>query len=335
MTDSELKFSGKKVLVTGAAGFIGSHLVEELVLNGASVKAFVRYNGRSDWGWLETLSEDIRKSVEVVPGDICDARSVREAAKGTEAVFHLAALIAIPYSYRAPQSYVDTNVQGTLNVLEAARDLSVGRVVVTSTSEVYGTAVKVPIDEKHPRQGQSPYSATKIAADALAEAYFRSFQVPVVTVRPFNTYGPRQSARAIIPTIITQLVSGRNEVQIGSLQPTRDLLYVKDTVAGFLHAGSMAELVGQEVNLCTGSEISIGDLANRLISMVGSSARIVCDSSRLRPAKSEVNRLLGTSDKIHRLTGWEPKVDLDTGLRLCIDWFKRNAHLYKAGIYNV
>lgn len=332
-----MNLQGKRVLVTGADGFIGSHLVEGLLDRGVDVKAFVYYNSFNSWGWLDTLSADRLKRIEVFAGDIRDPHGVRESMKGVDVVLHLAALIAIPFSYHSPDSYVDTNVKGTLNVLQAARELGTERVAVTSTSEVYGTARYVPIDEAHPRQGQSPYSATKIAADAMAESFYRSFGTPVTTIRPFNTYGPRQSARAVIPTIITQLASGSTEISLGSLHPTRDLNFVSDTVDGFIAAASCDELVGRDVNIANGKEISIGDLAGALIDIMNPAARIVSDEDRLRPEKSEVERLLGSNALARETTGWEPKVALREGLERTVEWFSDPANLsrYKADIYNV
>ncbi len=324
-----------KVLVTGAGGFIGSHLTELLLREGIEVKAFVHYNSLGTWGWIDTFPKELKDSVEVFAGDIRDPHGVREAMKGCEAVFHLAALIAIPFSYHSPDSYVDTNVKGTLNVLQAARDLGGIRVLVTSTSEVYGTAKYVPIDENHPFQGQSPYSATKIGADRLAESFYRSFDLPVTLVRPFNTFGPRQSARAVIPTIITQLLSGKKEIRLGSLTPTRDFNYVKDTANGFYQIYLSDQTVGQEINIATQKEISIGDLANELIKQINPEAKIVCDEQRLRPEKSEVNRLLGSNHKIRQLTNWRPCYSFETGLAETIDFLRMNMNRYKTDIYNV
>lgn len=324
-----------KVLVTGADGFIGSHLTEELVKKGYDVRAFAYYNSFNTWGWLDTLPKDIMDHIEVFTGDIRDPNGVRTAMQGTEEVFHLAALIAIPFSYHSPDSYVDTNIKGTLNVLQAARDLDVRKIMVTSTSEVYGTAQYVPIDEKHPYQGQSPYSATKIGADRLAESFYRSFELPVAIVRPFNTYGPRQSARAVIPTIITQLLAGKTEIKLGSLTPTRDFNYVKDTVAGFIAIAESDKTVGEEINIATGQEISIGDLAKEIISQINPSAEIVCDEDRLRPDKSEVNRLLGDNTKIKALTDWKQKYTFSEGIAETIEWLKGNLDKYKTDIYNV
>ena len=329
------EFMAKKALVTGADGFIGSHLAERLVRSGYEVRAFAFYNSFNSWGWLDTLDDDIKNSMEVFCGDIRDPNGVREALRGVDAVFHLAALIAIPFSYHSPDSYVDTNIKGTLNVLQAARDLETSRVLVTSTSEVYGTARYVPIDENHPYQGQSPYSATKIGADRLAESFYRAFGLPVTIVRPFNTYGPRQSARAVIPTIITQLLGGAKEIKLGSLEPTRDFNYVKDTVAGFIALAECEKAIGEEVNIATGVEISIGELARELIRQLNPSAKIVCESERVRPDKSEVERLLGDNTKIKALTGWSPKYDLASGLAETIEWLRGNLQRYKTGIYNI
>ena len=324
-----------KVLVTGAGGFIGSHLTELLLREGIEVKAFVHYNSLGTWGWIDSFPKELKEGMQVFAGDIRDPHGVREAVKGCEAVFHLAALIAIPFSYHSPDSYVDTNVKGTLNVLQAARDLGGIRVLVTSTSEVYGTAQYVPIDEKHPFQGQSPYSATKIGADRLAESFYRSFDLPITIVRPFNTYGPRQSARAVIPTIITQLLSGKNQIQLGSLTPTRDFNYVKDTANGFYQIYLSEKTVGQEINIATQKEISIGDLANELIRQINPEAKIVCDEQRLRPEKSEVNRLLGCNKKIQQLTAWRQQYSFESGLAETVDFLRQNMNRYKTDIYNV
>lgn len=325
----------KKVLVTGADGFIGSHLVEQLMEKGYTVKAFVFYNSFNSWGWLDNLPKNKLKEIEIFSGDIRDPNGVREAAKGIDIIYHLAALIAIPFSYHSPDSYVDTNIKGTLNVLQAARDLETSRILITSTSEVYGTAQYVPIDEEHPFQGQSPYSATKIGADRLAESFYRSFNMPITIVRPFNTYGPRQSARAVIPTIITQLLSGKEEIKLGSLTPTRDFNYVKDTVKGFISIAESDRTVGEEVNIATQNEISIGQLAEELIRQINPSAKILCDEQRLRPEKSEVNRLLGSNKKIMNLTSWKPAYSLSQGLEETIEWMKKNLDNYKADIYNI
>lgn len=323
------------VLVTGADGFIGSHLVEALLLEGHKVRAFVYYNSFNSWGWLDTLPKEVLKEIEVFTGDIRDPNGVKESMKGIEEVYHLAALIAIPFSYHSPDSYVDTNVKGTLNVLQAARDLNTKRVLVTSTSEVYGTAQYVPIDERHPFQGQSPYSATKIGADRIAESFYRSFDMPVTIVRPFNTYGPRQSARAVIPTIITQLLAGKKEIKLGSITPTRDFNYVKDTVQGFIEIDKSNNTIGEEINIATQREISIGELAQELIDQINPNAKIVCEEQRLRPEKSEVNRLLGSNEKIKQLTNWKPKYTLQTGLTETIEWIKSNLDKYKIDIYNI
>lgn len=328
---------GKKVLVTGADGFIGSHLVERLLAEGCQVKAFVYYNSFNSWGWLDTFSKETLSQIEIFSGDVRDPHGVREAVKSVDVVFHLAALIAIPYSYYSPESYVDTNIKGTLNILQACRDLNVEKLLVTSTSEVYGTALYVPIDEKHPRQGQSPYSATKIGADSLADSFYRSFNLPITIVRPFNTYGPRQSARAVIPTIITQLLNGAEQIKLGALHPTRDLLFVKDTANGFVEIAKSEKTNGQEINIATQNEISILDLAEKLISLINPKAQIVSDDVRLRPEKSEVERLLGSNQKIKELTDWTPNFTLEQGLLQTIEWFsdKNNLSRYKSDIYNV
>ena len=323
------------VLVTGADGFIGSHLTEELVKKGERVKAFCYYNSFGSWGWLDTLPPEIKNEIEVFMGDIRDPNGVRTAMEGQDVVYHLAALIAIPFSYHSPDSYVDTNIKGTLNVLNAARQVGTKRLLVTSTSEVYGTARYVPIDENHPYQGQSPYSATKIGADRLAESFYRSFGLPVTIVRPFNTYGPRQSARAVIPTIITQLLAGRTEIHLGSLTPTRDFNYVKDTAHGFMTIAGCEKAIGQELNIATGREISIGQLAEELIRQINPEARIVTDTERLRPEKSEVNRLLGSAEKLHALTGWKPAYTFEQGLAETIAWIRNNLDQYKIDIYNL
>ncbi len=327
----------KKILVTGADGFIGSHLVERLIDEGYDIKAFVQYNSFNSWGWLDTFPKEKLKKIEVFSGDIRDPYGVRTAIKDVNIVFHLAALIAIPFSYHSPDNYVDTNIKGTLNVLQAARDFNIEKVLVTSTSEVYGTALYVPIDEKHPKQGQSPYSATKIGADALADSFFRSFNLPVTIVRPFNTFGPRQSARAVIPTIITQLLRGIKDIKLGALHPTRDLLYVKDTAQGFIDIANSEKVHGHEVNICTNSEITIGELAEKIISIINPAAQVICDEVRLRPEKSEVERLFGENKKILELTKWKQKISLDEGLKETIEWFRREENLgrYKADIYNV
>ncbi|MDR7857545.1 NAD-dependent 4,6-dehydratase LegB [Tissierella sp.] len=325
----------KNILVTGADGFIGSHLTEELIREGHKVRAFAYYNSFNSWGWLDTLPKEILNEIDVFTGDIRDPNGVKESMKGIDEVYHLAALIAIPFSYHSPDSYVDTNIKGTLNVLQAARDLETSRILVTSTSEVYGTAQYVPIDENHPFQGQSPYSATKIGADRIAESFYRSFDMPITIVRPFNTYGPRQSARAVIPTIITQLLAGKEELKLGSLTPTRDFNYVKDTVQGFIEIARSKNTIGEEINIATQEEISIGQLAQEMINQINPNARIICEEERLRPEKSEVNRLLGSNEKIKRLTSWEPKYSLEQGLIETIEWIKSNLDKYKIDIYNL
>ena len=324
-----------KVLVTGADGFIGSHLTEELVKRGYDVKAFTYYNSFGTWGWLDSLPRAIRDQIEIFQGDIRDPNGVRTAVKGVEQIFHLAALIAIPFSYHSPDSYVDTNIKGTLNVLQAARDYDVSKIMITSTSEVYGTAQYVPIDEQHPFQGQSPYSATKIGADRLAESFYRSFGTPIAIVRPFNTYGPRQSARAVIPAIISQLLAGEKRIKLGALTPTRDFNYVKDTVGGFISIAESENTIGQEINIATQQEISIGELAREIISQINPQAEIICDEERLRPEKSEVNRLLGCNAKIRKLTGWKPEYTLSQGIAETIRWIEQNMEVYKTDIYNI
>lgn len=325
----------KKVLVTGADGFIGSHLVEELISQGYQVKAFVYYNSFNTWGWIDSFPKELQEKIEIFAGDVRDPNAVREAMKGVQAVCHLAALIAIPYSYYAPDAYVDTNIKGTLNILQAARDLELERVLITSTSEVYGTAQYVPIDEHHPFQGQSPYSATKIGADRLAESFYRSFDLPVTIVRPFNTFGPRQSARAVIPTIITQLLSGKKTIQLGSLHPTRDFNYVKDTARGFVEIMKATQTIGEEINIATQKEISIKQLAEELIWQINPKASILCDEQRLRPQKSEVERLLGSNEKILRLTSWKPQYTFEEGIAETISFLRDNMERYKVDIYNV
>ncbi len=325
--------AGKKVLVTGADGFIGSHLAETLVRKGCQVRAFCHYNSTQSWGWLDESAKEILSQMEVVLGDIRDPDSVRSAVEGCQVVFHLAALIGIPYSYQCPESYIDTNIKGTLHILRAGRDCGVERILVTSTSEVYGTAQYVPIDEKHPLQGQSPYSASKIGADRLAESFWRSFGTPVVIVRPFNTYGPRQSARAVIPTIITQLLAGQRQIRLGDTAPRRDLNFVHDVCEGFFAVAGSDAAVGQEINIASGREISIGELARIMIHQIDPSAEIVTDRDRIRPAASEVQRLLGCNRRIRELTGWQPRHSLEEGLRITIEWFRQNQNRYKPGIY--
>lgn len=326
-----------KLLVTGADGFIGSHLTEALISRGYEVRAFIFYNSFNSWGWLDHCANNVKGQFEIFAGDIRDPNGVRKAFEDIDIVFHLAALIAIPFSYHSPDSYVDTNIKGTLNVLQAARDGGCERVLVTSTSEVYGTAQYVPIDEKHPFQGQSPYSATKIGADRIAESFYRSFKTPVTIIRPFNTFGPRQSARAVIPTIITQLLSGAMEIKLGSLHPTRDFNFVKDIVNGFIAIAETPETIGEEINIASQQEISIGQLAQYIIDQINPDARILHDDIRLRPEDSEVERLLGCNEKIRRLTGWQPNYSLKDGLRETIAWFNDRENLkgYKWHIYNV
>lgn len=323
-----------KVLVTGADGFIGSHLTEALLAKGCEVRALAQYNSFNNWGWLE----DIRHpGLEVVTGDVRDPNFCRHIVKGVDTVFHLAALIAIPYSYIAPDSYVDTNVKGTLNICQAVRDNGVDRLLVTSTSEVYGTAKYVPIDEKHPKQPQSPYSASKIGADAIALSFHNAFDTPVTVVRPFNTYGPRQSARAIIPTIITQIANGEREIKVGDLTPTRDFNYVADTAAGFIALAGCDEAIGREVNIATGREVSMADTLKTIARLMDAEVDWVTDPQRLRPGGSEVYRLLGDNSLITSLTDWRPQYSLEAGLRKTIEWFSDRSNLrkYKSGIYNV
>jgi len=323
--------AGKRVVVTGADGFIGSHLVEALVAAGSQVTAFCYYNSFDSRGWLDSSDANITDQVEFFMGDVRDPNGVRTALKGANVVFHLAALIGIPYSYHSPDSYVDTNVKGTLNVLQAGRDLGLERIVVTSTSEVYGTAQYVPIDEKHPLQGQSPYSASKIGADKMAESFYRSFDLPVVTVRPFNTYGPRQSARAVIPTIITQLLGGTGEIRLGSVSPVRDLTYVRDTAQGFIQVGSCDQAIGREVNLGSGAGISVGELATLLTDITGSSATVTAENERLRPTKSEVEQLVADATLAKSLSEWTAQVALREGLTRTVEWFRENSHRYRSG----
>lgn len=327
--------AGNSVVVTGADGFIGSHLAEVLVQEGCKVRALCQYNSFSGWGWLD--HSPYRDEMEIVMGDVRDPVQMRTLARGVDTIFHLAALIAIPYSYQAPTSYVDTNVMGTLNVLQAALDEGVGRVIQTSTSEVYGTARYVPIDEKHPVQAQSPYSATKIGADALAFSYFSSFNLPVVIARPFNTYGPRQSARAVIPTAITQLLSGRKRVRLGKLTPTRDFNFVLDTCAGFLALAQCDAAIGKTVNIGSGREISVGETVSLVARLMQLEVEIECDEQRLRPDNSEVERLLCDNTLIRALTGFVPRHSLEEGLNATIAWLREPANFarYKADIYNV
>jgi len=327
------------VAVTGADGFIGSHLVEALVMDGQRVRAMAQYNSFSSWGWLETLDPEVLDAVEIVMGDVRDAGSATELMRGARVVYHLAALIAIPYSYHAPRSYLDTNAGGTLNVLEAARTLGTPRIVHTSTSEVYGTAETVPIAETHPLQTQSPYAASKLAADKLAESYHLSFGLPVVTLRPFNTFGPRQSARAVIPTIISQIAAGERVIRLGSLAPTRDFTFVTDTAAAFVAVGTADEhaVIGKTFNAGTGAEISVGHLAATIADVLGEDVEFTCDEARLRPDASEVMRLVADTIKLRSATGWRPRHTLTEGLEVTCEWFRHPANLsrYKTAVYNV
>lgn len=336
-----MKLSGKKVLVTGADGFIGSHLVEHLVDLGVDVRAFVYYNSFNSWGWLDEADDRVKRSIDVFAGDIRDPHGVRAAMQGCDVVLHLAALIAIPYSYHSPDTYVDTNVKGTLNVVQAARDLGVQRVVHTSTSEVYGTARFVPITEEHPLQGQSPYSASKIGADQIALSFQMSFGTPVAVIRPFNTYGPRQSARAVIPTIITQIASGARQIKLGATHPTRDFNYVRDTVRGFVAVAECDAAIGQVLNVGSNFEISVGDTARLIARQMDREVEWISDDQRLRPAASEVERLWADNRRVRELTGWSPEYGghdgLARGLEETIAWFGRSENLrrYKAGLYNI
>lgn len=336
-----MELKGKKILVTGADGFIGSHLVELLVRDGHDVRAFVNYNSFNSWGWLDRSDAEIQRSIDVFSGDIRDPHGVRQSMQGCDVVFHLAALIAIPYSYHSPDTYIDTNVKGTLNVVQAARDLEVARVVHTSTSEVYGTARFVPISEDHPLQGQSPYSASKIGADQIAQSFYLSFGTPVATIRPFNTYGPRQSARAVIPTIITQIAAGASEIKLGAVHPTRDFNFVADTVRGFVAVAEADTAVGEVINVGSNFEISIGDTAAMIAERMGRDVRIICDNDRLRPDGSEVERLWADNRKVRELTGWTPdyagRAGFARGLDETIAWFSDPTNLasYKTDIYNI
>lgn len=323
-----------KVLVTGADGFIGSHLTQALLDRGCEVRALAQYNSFNNWGWLEDIHSP---GLEVVTGDVRDPNYCRHIVRGVDTVFHLAALIAIPYSYVAPDSYVDTNVKGTLNICQAVRDEGCGRLLVTSTSEVYGTARYVPIDEKHPKQPQSPYSASKIGADAIALSFHNAFELPVTVVRPFNTYGPRQSARAIIPTIITQIANGEREIKVGDLTPTRDFNFVADTAAGFIALAESPDTIGREINIATGREVSMRETLETIARVMGADVTWVTDPQRLRPSGSEVFRLLGDNSLITSLTPWRPKITLEEGLRITAKWFTNPENLkkYKSGIYNV
>lgn len=330
-----MKLQGKKVLVTGAEGFIGSHLTEMLVEQGADVTALVQYNSFNNWGWIDSFDENTKKQMKVITGDIREYDNVKRMVKGQDVVFHLAALIAIPYSYLSPMAYIRTNVEGTANVLEACRDYDVEKIVHTSTSETYGTALYVPIDEKHPMQGQSPYSASKIGADKIAESYYRSFGTPIATIRPFNAYGPRQSARAVIPTIISQILAGKEEIKLGALTPTRDFNYVKDLAAAFIAIAESDKTIGEVINAGSNFEISIEELAKLIMNLIGKEVKILCDEERIRPDKSEVNRLWADNRKIKELTGWEPRYTLEEGLKETIEWIKENLDTLKVDIYNV
>lgn len=330
-----MQLENKKILVTGGEGFIGSHLVEKLLELGAEVTSLVQYNSFNNWGWIETIDEKIRKEINVYTGDIREYDNISKIITGKDVVFHLAALIAIPYSYQSPAAYIRTNVEGTLNVMEACLQHGVEKVIHTSTSEVYGTAQYVPIDEKHPLQGQSPYSASKIGADKMAESYYRSFNLPVGTIRPFNTYGPRQSARAVIPAIISQILSGKETIKLGALSPTRDFNYVKDIVSGFIKMAEVDESIGEVVNIGTNNEISIEDLADKIISLIGKKVTVECEEQRLRPKKSEVNRLWCDNSKARELIKWHPQYTLDQGLSETIQWIDDNINYFKTNIYNV
>ncbi len=329
-----MNWNGKKILVTGAGGFIASHLIERLVTEGAGVRGFVRYNSRNDPGMLKWLAPEIFSQVEIMQGDLRDNEAVRNAVRGVDTVFHLGALIAIPYSYVNPREVIDVNIMGTLNVLMAARDFETRRVVHTSTSEVYGTAQYVPIDEKHPLQGQSPYSASKIGADRIAESFYRSFETPVVTLRPFNTFGPGQSMRAVIPTIIVQALT-RDEVKLGSLEPSRDFTFAKDTANGFVKVAEAEGVLGEEINLGNDNTIRIGDLAEKIFKLIGKTPKIVADPQRVRPGKSEVMKLWASNEKAKRMIGWEPRISLDEGLRATIEWISAHIDLYRPDGYTV
>ncbi|MBZ9687630.1 NAD-dependent 4,6-dehydratase LegB [Clostridium estertheticum] len=330
-----MNWQGKKVLVTGAEGFIGSHLTERLVELGAEVTALAQYNSFNNWGWIDTFDKKTRDSIKVVTGDIREYDGMKRIIKGQEVVLHLAALIAIPYSYLSPMAYVRTNIEGTTNVLEACREYDVEKIVHTSTSETYGTALYVPIDEKHPMQGQSPYSASKIGADKMAESYYKSFNMPIATLRPFNTYGPRQSARAVIPTIISQILAGKTEIKLGSLTPTRDFNFVKDTAEAFIKVAESEKTIGEVINAGSNYEITIGDTVKKIISIIGKDVKILCDDERLRPENSEVNRLWADNTKIKELTGWKPNYSIDRGLEETVEWIKNNMQYFKTDIYNV
>ncbi|MCM8761417.1 MAG: GDP-mannose 4,6-dehydratase [Candidatus Omnitrophica bacterium] len=332
-----MRLSGKKVFVTGACGFIGSHLVEHLLDKGADVRAFVYYNAFNSWGWLDTLPKSIVKKIDVHMGNAKDPHGVKKAMKGSAVVFHLAALIGIPFSYHSPDSYVDTNIRGSLNILQAARDLGVDRVIMTSTSEVYGSALYVPIDEKHPLQAQSPYAATKIAADKMAESFYLSFGLPVVIARPFNTYGPRQSVRAIIPTIITQALSDQKAIRLGNIHTFRDMNYVSDICTGLIAVAENDQAIGKTINICSGREVSIEDLARLILKALGSDKDIETEECRVRPKGSEVERLLGDNTLICSLTGWKPQCSLEDGIVRTVEWFRAEGKMlpHKAGLYAI
>lgn len=330
-----MSWENKNVLVTGAGGFIGSHLVEELIRKNARVKAFVHYNSRNDWGNLELLPHDLLKKIDIITGDIRDPFCVRNAVKECGIVFHLAALIAIPYSYLAPKDFVDTNILGTVNIMQACKDENITKIVHTSTSEVYGTAIYTPIDEKHPIQGQSPYSASKIGADKMAESYYNSFELPVATIRPFNTFGPRQSARAVIPAIISQILAGKKEIHLGLLSPIRDFTFVQDTVNGFLKIAESERSIGEVINIGSGKGISIGDLLKTIMKLTGTDISIISDDERMRPSKSEVMTLLCNNRKSRELVGWEPTFTLEDGLKETIRYVQEHPEQYKADIYNI
>lgn len=328
-----MKWENKKVFITGAGGFIGSHLTENLVDSGADVKAFLRYNSRNDWGMLEYLNKDILEQIDVITGDLRDSDAIRSATKNTDIIFHLGSLIAIPYSYMHPRDTIESNILGTLNVLTAAKENEVSKIVHTSTSEVYGTAKYVPIDEKHSLQGQSPYSASKISADKIVESFFLSFELPIATIRPFNTYGPRQSARAVIPTIISQALN-KDKIHLGSLEPTRDYTYVTDTVQAFIKIAESPKSIGEVINIGSNFEISIGDLAQKIFSLLNKKIDISTDYDRIRPKDSEVERLWCDNSKAKKLLNWEPKITLEEGLKNVIEWVDTNYNFYKSGIYN-
>lgn len=336
-----MNLKNKKILITGSDGFIGSHLTEALVRMGCNVRAVVYYNSFNSWGWLDESPEEIKKELNVFAGDVRDPHGMKNAMQGCDVVFHLAALIAIPYSYHSPDTYVDTNIKGTLNILQAARELGIEKVIHTSTSEVYGTARYVPIDEEHPLQGQSPYSATKIGADQIALSFYRSFDTPVSIIRPFNTYGPRQSARAVIPTIITQIAAGQRELRLGSLHPTRDFSYINDTVKGFIAVAESENSLGEVINIGSNYEVSIADLVQTITAIMKADIQINTDDNRIRPEKSEVERLWADNKKAAHLTGWQPEYagmeGLKRGLQETIDWFSdpNNLKRYKTGVYNI